>query len=406
MISTSHSTGKILTLVATTLIGFGGFASQANAGDTALLTCGEIGKSYPVGLSSINMLLALGDTVSYVPNGRPGDSPRATFTATKNSQFFPLVAQPGTTVSCLSAALLKERPGINIPGGSGFSANNQNRAITTGIGKNARQRLDGGSGGGGVEASQDRVFMSTQNAGKSRLQTPEWNAWISTEGRKYNGSLSGYSGNIVAGADKLISDSFLAGLLASIDHTDLTDATGNAKVRSVALGAYFARKIGQNLYLDGHLSLSNPDNKTGEAAFTSKRAMLSFSLAGLHRAGTYKIRPFARLSAYTEQQPSYVGGGGPVAANFVRSQTASIGARFEPVSTIGNTRLTPYFSAALDYGVLATTVAGTSSYTYPRLGMGVSGPVGLGYVTVDLDGGKFNATTFDFGLRATYEFKF
>jgi hypothetical protein len=45
-------------------------------------------------------------------------------------------------------------------------------------------------------------------------------------------------------------------------------------------------------------------------------------------------------------------------------------------------------------------------YFYPRLGLGVSGELARGHLSLDLDGGKLRSYIYDFGLSLAWETKF
>ncbi len=399
MITAFRSINKLSTTLAAAALALGISGQTANAGVTALKTCAEIGTQTLKSYAQYAITLAAGEVLTYRASSISIVGPVLSKAVVVNGPATPTVRlNVGSEISCVVGDRSNDPGSI----GAGFSANNQNRSINTGIFNNTRGRL----ANGGNQVTRNQVFISTQNLGKSQLETPEWNAWVSAEGRKYNGGLSGYSADVVVGADKLFSDNFLAGVLLSVDRTDVNGAAGRSVVTSQAVGAYFAGRFGEGLFLDGYLSFSNPKNETGGATFRSKRTMVALSLTGTHQTAAFMVRPFARITGYTEKQPAYAGGGGPVAANNVTSYAAAVGARFEPMAEFGTTGMKPYFSAELDHGYFNSTAAGASRFTYPRIGVGLSGPVGLGNLSLDLDGGKFNATTYDFGLRATYEFKF
>ncbi|SEK17481.1 ubiquitin-like protein [Pacificibacter marinus] len=284
-----------------------------------------------------------------------------------------------------------------------ISANGQTRAMQTGTSNNSRSRL-GESSSNIVSRSQ--LFFSTQNLSNNSLERPELNVWFLAEGRHYSGGYDGYSADVVFGADKLFSNNFLAGLMLGYGHVDISDATGSVGANSPAVGAYFATKFAGDLILDGYFSYARPEYKLDGATLKSDRISASLALSGDHTIGTLNIRPFTSVSGYSESQPSYIGGGGAVAANDIYEYKASLGARFEVTSALGFTGMTSYMSAAVDYGRSKSTSTGTEDFAAPRLGFGVSGPVGEGYLSIDLDGGKVSSETYDLGLRANYSFNF
>jgi len=275
--------------------------------------------------------------------------------------------------------------------------------MQTGTGNNSRSRLGGTSSN---IVSRSQLFLSTQNLSNNSMERPELNVWISAEGRHYSGGYDGYSADVVVGTDKLFSDNFLAGLMLAYGHVDINDATDNAVANSPAVGAYFATKFAGDLILDGYVSYARPEYNLNGATFKSDRVSVSLAVSGEYRTGNLNIRPFASVSGYSESQPSYTGTGGAVAANDIKDYKASLGARFEMSSALGSTGMTPYMSGAVDYGHSKSTAKGTTNFTAPRLGFGMSGPVGEGYLSLDLDGGKVTSDTYDVGIRANYEFKF
>ncbi len=299
--------------------------------------------------------------------------------------------------------VLRLRGGVDVGTVAAISANSQTRAMQTGTSNNSRSRFGGTSNN---VASRNQLFFSTQNLSNNPMERPDLNVWVSAEGRYYSGGYDGYSADVIVGADKLFSSDFLAGLMLAYGHVDIGDATDNAIANSPAVGAYFAIKFAGDLILDGYVSYARPEYKLNGATLKSDRVSVSLAVSGDHRTGTLNIRPFASVSGYSERQPSYTGTGGAVAANDIDEYKASLGARFEMSGALGTTGMTPYMSAAVDYGHSNSTAKGTTNFAAPRLGFGMSGPVGEGYLSIDLDGGKVSSKSYDLGVRANYGFKF
>jgi ubiquitin len=299
--------------------------------------------------------------------------------------------------------VLKQSGGFDAGTISTISANSQARAMQTGTSNNSRSRF-GGTSSNIVARSQ--LFFSSQDLSSNPIERPELNAWVSAEGRHYSGGNDGYAADIVVGADKLFSDNFLAGMMLAYGRVEISDTTNNAVANSPAVGAYFATKFAGHLILDGYISYARPEYKLNGATLKSDRVSASLAVSGHHKTGTLNIQPFASVSGFNESQPSYTGTGGAVAANDIDEYKASLGARFEMSNALGSTGMTPYVSAAVDYGHSKSTAKGTTSFTAPRLGFGMSGPVGEGFLIIDLDGGKVTSDTYDVGIRANYGFKF
>ncbi|TGD44879.1 autotransporter outer membrane beta-barrel domain-containing protein [Pseudotabrizicola sediminis] len=284
-----------------------------------------------------------------------------------------------------------------------ISAASQSRAISNGIAANTRSRL---GAGGSNTVSRSGMFFSTQNATRSALETAEYNLWVSGELRNFNGGLDGFSADLTLGVDRLINENMLAGLLLAYGRTDLDDGLGEATVDSPAIGAYFASRFAGDLILDAYLAYARPETETAGTTFKSDRVSAGLMLSGQYALSTGTMRPFARLNASVEDQPAYTGTNGPVAATDLRSHTASVGARFESAVALGSTGLLPYISGAIDYGYTDNGLSASDDFFYPRFGFGVAGPVGTGYVALDVDAGKARSDTYDVGLRLTYEAKF
>ena len=51
-------------------------------------------------------------------------------------------------------------------------------------------------------------------------------------------------------------------------------------------------------------------------------------------------------------------------------------------------------------------MAATDRFAYGRLGVGLSGPVGMGFLTVDIDYGKTRSDVFDRGIEMKWEVSF
>lgn len=284
-----------------------------------------------------------------------------------------------------------------------ISANSQVAATRNALGDNIRGRFGRRSSN---TVSKNHIFVSTQNLAESELGTPEVNAWVSAEGRHYSGAFDGYSADIIMGADRLFADNLLAGILLGYGRTDIEDSTNHAVVDSPVIGAYFANELQSGLVLDGFLSYARPDYDTADATFKSDRISAALSLSGEYVTAKGNIRPFAWVSGYNESQPGYTGASGAVAANDVEAYKSSLGARFEAENAVGLGGMTPFFSLAVDYSYVHSTSNGSDEFAAPRLGAGLSGSVGAGYLSLDLDGGKVTSDTYDVGLRATYEVTF
>jgi hypothetical protein len=289
---------------------------------------------------------------------------------------------------------------------STISASSQSQATQRGISNNAKGRLNGNAGGQNF-MTNNAMFFSTQNlpGAASEFGNPDWSGWISAEGRKYSGTLDGWSADVVMGVDKLVADDLIIGGLLGYGRVDLDSATQSAEVSSVSVGAYFAKRFQDALFLDGFISVARPDYTIDGASFSAKRTSVALTLSGSYIGDKVKVTPSGTLSAYREKLPAYTGSGGAVAANAIDNVNLNIGAKFEPLAEMANGIL-PYISLSADYGSSSSAISGKQSFFSPRIGVGFGAELGTGYLSIDLDAGKVHEDVRDVGLRASYEFTF
>jgi Autotransporter beta-domain len=303
----------------------------------------------------------------------------------------------GTTLSCTLAS--STNAGSS---GGNLGGNSQTGATNTGVGNNSQSRF---GDGGDNTVSQNSIFISTSNMGSGRLEQADWNAWISAEARSYSGGLSGGSFDVVVGVDRLITPDFLVGGLLAYGRIAITDGTTPASANSPALGAYFGKRMGDDLILDGFASFAKPLNNTDGGRFTSTRVSAGLTLTGKTQWQGQELRPFVYAKGFNETQPSYLNGlAVNIAANTITSYSVSAGARMNFTGT-GNA-LVPYVSVAMDYRSSSSTANGTDRYFYPRVGFGVAGQLADGFLNLDIDFGKSRSDTFDSGVKVNWLFTF
>lgn len=275
-----------------------------------------------------------------------------------------------------------------------ISGSSQTGAISTGTTNNSQSRF----GASNTQVTQNNLFISTKGDG---LTEPDWNAWASVEYRKYSSALDGESFDAVIGVDRLISQDMLVGVLLGYGRMDLTDGTNTSDQTSLAIGPYFTRQMDRML-IDGFLTYARPEYETTAGNFTSTRLSLGLSASGGALPNAPYIAPYFDLKAFQEDQPAY----GAVAANKITSYTASMGAQITALQDLGNSGLTPHLRVGLDAKSTRSTLAATDRFVYGRLGLGLSGQMGAGFFTVDVDTGKTRSDVFDRGIEARWEFSF
>jgi hypothetical protein len=238
------------------------------------------------------------------------------------------------------------------------------------------------------------------------LVSPDWNAWASISGRSFKGATSGNSADIVAGVDRMVGPSTLAGVLLGYGTISLTDGVTPASATSPMIGAYFStRQSGLNS--DGFVSVAAPQTTTNGATFNGSRQAGGISVSKDLQQGNTSVRLTGRVSGYSEAQPSYVTGSSvTIAANTISKMVASVGVRvaFENAAWAGG--FTPYISGHAEYSVISETATGVITFASPRLGLGLSGSVGGGTLSLAIDAGRALADTVDTGIKLRYDLRF
>lgn len=299
-----------------------------------------------------------------------------------------------------------------LPGGTGtvssdagsLGGNSQTGATNTGVGQNSQNRFGGGNGNGN-EVSQNRIFISTQGIGGQGLESPDWNAWVSLEGRGYAGNVAGYALDLVGGIDRLVTPDLLVGGLVGVGRISLRNATSRATATAPMVGPYIGYRTPSGLIIDGFATFARPFYEADGGRFAATRYSLGLTVTGSTQKPWAELRPFGSLKAFSENQPTYVNGSAvTVAANSITSVVATGGVRMNFTPRANG--FAPYVGLAADFSQTRSTASGTGTFFYPRLSAGFRQPMGGGQLNVDADFGKSQSRTFDKGLKVSWEFKF
>lgn len=299
----------------------------------------------------------------------------------------------GATISCMRTNSVSTL----------FYVRTQAQAIQTAILMNLRSRR----GQGGNVVTQNSVFVSSNNLsyGTSQLETPEFNAWFSLDGRRYDGDTDGSEVNFTFGGDRQIGADTIIGGYLSYGRQELTTGGTTTEALSPAVGAYLSVGLAQGLFVDANVGYANPNYTIGTAEFAADRWFGAVSLSGRIDGTKARYAPFISLQSVKENQPAYAGGSGAVAANTVTSHVGSVGVRIDAQETWGS-GIKPYVSVAVDFGKTTDSAGGEDDYVSPRLGLGLSALTGRGLLRFDVDAGKVSSATRDIGANVSYELKF
>jgi autotransporter-like protein len=284
-----------------------------------------------------------------------------------------------------------------------IAANSQTQATGTGIGANSKGRF----GLSGNIVSQDYVYISTSNLPANRLLAPNWSAWASVEGRSYSGGLDGVSVDFVGGVDKLVAPDLLLGLLGGYGRTMVSDAGTPEVASSPMLGVYVGKNVDNTLIIDGFISAAAPRYDLSGASFVASRLSAGLTFTGQIQRPGLMIEPFLFARGYREMQPGYTTGlGAIIPANEALSMTASLGVKVSFLRGFGAGDFIPYASAAADFQRQSSTLSADDVLAAPRIAMGLSGTLGQGTLSVDMDFGKTRSDTYDRGFKMGYELNF
>ncbi|WP_425050250.1 hypothetical protein [Psychromarinibacter sp. S121] len=214
-------------------------------------------------------------------------------------------------------------------------------------------------------ATSDTAFVSNYR----------WDAWFEAQFKKFDDSEGeGRFGVVYFGADYLVTDSVLVGLMTSIDMITEESPANDTTVSGGGwmMGPYMTARLAPNLYFDARVAAGTSTNKispfnTYTDSFRTSRWMAQMSLTGDYRKGPWTIRPNASLSYFQETQDGYVDGLGVT----IPSQTIALGqARFGPTIagnfvTDGGLSYRPYFTLEAIYN-MGTTMGVTLADDSPN----------------------------------------
>ena len=202
-----------------------------------------------------------------------------------------------------------------------------------------------------------------------------WDAWFEAQYKKFDDSEGeGRFGVIYFGADYLVTENVLVGLMTSIDMITEESSANNTTVTGGGwmAGPYMTARLSPNLYFDARIAAGTSSNKispfnTYTDSFDTSRWMAQMSLTGDYRKGPWSIRPNASLAYFQETQDGYVDSLGVA----IPSQTIALGqARFGP--TIAGNFVTadglsyrPYFTLEAIYN-MGTTMGVTLADDTPN----------------------------------------
>ncbi|MEL7116760.1 MAG: autotransporter outer membrane beta-barrel domain-containing protein, partial [Pseudomonadota bacterium] len=213
-------------------------------------------------------------------------------------------------------------------------------------------------------ASIKLAHGSTKSA--EYVENYRFDAWIEAQYKNFDADTrgSGYFAVAHMGADYLVNENVLVGVMLSIDSMRDSSTTFNSTVSGTGwmVGPYITARLAPNLYFDGRIAGGTSNNSvspfnTYTDQFDTTRFLAMASLSGDIERGNWTITPNASLSYFSETQDSYVDSTGAT----IPSQTVELGQlKIGPTFTgrfIGDDGqlYAPYFSVDAIYNLGETS---------------------------------------------------
>ncbi|MDJ0823264.1 MAG: autotransporter domain-containing protein, partial [Paracoccaceae bacterium] len=147
---------------------------------------------------------------------------------------------------------------------------------------------------------------------KMYVENSRWDVWFEAQYKRFDdgGSGDGHFGIGYLGADYLLSQDVLIGMILQFD--TMEDESNGATTRGTGwmFGPYMTARLAPNLYFDGRIAAGQSTNKispfnTYTDEFETSRWLIMANLTGEFQRGPWTIRPNASLSYFEETQRAY-----------------------------------------------------------------------------------------------------
>lgn len=281
-----------------------------------------------------------------------------------------------------------------------ISTAHQNQSLRFALDRNIRSRIGDDSSSEPV-VTRSNFFMSTDGMNDD---TKSINAWVTASGRAFFDGYDGYSTDVIAGADWLLGNSGVFGVMAGVGMTDIDDSTvSKAETSSYLVGLYGGHGFSSNVQIDGYLAYSGVDYDVDTTSFDTDRWLAGLAISDQVAIASGILEHRARVFGAWEDFPADVGG---IPGGTTEQYRFSVGVRHEWNAILPGTYMRPWASLDLEYGRQEDTNNLQSDFVAPRLGVGVSGTVGSGSLSASLDVGRTTSDVVDSGLEFSYSLSF
>jgi len=261
-------------------------------------------------------------------------------------------------------------------------------------------------------ASQPSVRQD--NTSLSSDSGPSWggisSAWGSVDTKRLNGTYSGNSTNLIFGADTLIGDSTVVGLIAGYNRSSVDLPSGQRiKADGFSVGPYFSARLSDSLSLDGFIGFGKPDYDVDGGQFSGDKTFGNLTLTGSIPLQRAELSPFISVASVREKLPAFTSVAPVVAyaATEIKSFVATIGTgvNYNPIDK-GNLTYLPNAGFEVDYVRNDDGFGNVDSFTTPRLSGGVTIISDTGALNLGANVSRTSEGTTTVGASAAYFLQF
>ncbi|WP_298256843.1 autotransporter outer membrane beta-barrel domain-containing protein [uncultured Litoreibacter sp.] len=245
-------------------------------------------------------------------------------------------------------------------------------------------------------------------------ESPSWggisSAWASADTKRFNGTYSGNSTNLIFGADTLLGDAFAVGIIAGYNNSSVDVPAGQrVKAEGLSIGTYFSAQLSDTLNLDGFVGFGKPDYNVDGGQFSGDKTFGNLTLTGSVPLQRAELSPFISVASVREKLPAFTSTAPVVAyaATEIKSFVATIGTgvHYNPIDK-GNLTYLPNAGFEVDYVRNDDGFGTTDSFTAPRISGGVTILSDTGAANFGAHISRTSEGTTTVGANASYFWQF
>ncbi|WP_281856833.1 autotransporter outer membrane beta-barrel domain-containing protein [Litoreibacter halocynthiae] len=243
---------------------------------------------------------------------------------------------------------------------------------------------------------------------------PTWggisSAWASVDAKRLSGTYSGNSANVIFGADTLLGDSFVVGLIGGYNRSTVTvPGTQKIKAKGFSVGPYFSARLSDSLSLDGFIGFGKPDYDVDGGKFSGEKTFGNLTLTGSIPLQSAELSPFISVASVREKLPAFSSVVPVVAygATEIKSFVATIGTgvHYNAIDK-GNLTYLPNAGFEIDYVRNDDGFGNVDSFTTPRISGGVTIISDTGALNLGANVSRTSEGTTTIGASAGYFWQF